>query len=72
MTNASSSKSSDVLVGIDGGGTYSRGLCTDIAGNVIAYAEGDGTNPTHNSAAHGNFGSLVADLLSSAGRTPPT
>jgi glucosamine kinase len=62
-------KSEEVLVGVDGGGTYSRALCTDLSGNVLAYAEGLATNPDYAGAAHQNFRNLMDGLLASAGKT---
>jgi glucosamine kinase len=60
----------DILIGVDGGGTHSRAMCTDLDGNVLAYGEGAGTNPDYNSAAHTNFRQLVSNVLLSASRRP--
>ena len=58
-----------ILIGVDGGGTRSRALCTALDGTILAYAEGFGTNPDYNENALENFRAVVGDVLGKAGRS---
>lgn len=42
-----------LVVGIDGGGTYTRVMTANIEGKVLSYVESGGANPSHNANAFG-------------------
>lgn len=54
------------MVGIDGGGSYSRAVCTDLDGRILAMAKGSGTSPSHNTDACGNTQAVIRDVLAGA------
>lgn len=59
-----------VVVGLDGGGTYTRAVCADLAGNVLAQAQTGGANPSKNADAEQNLQGAIQQVLALAQRTP--
>jgi glucosamine kinase len=59
-----------IVIGLDGGGTYTRALCADLTGHVLAYMETGGANPSHNADAEQNVQAAVAQVIEQAGHTP--
>jgi len=55
-----------VIVGIDGGGTFTRVMVSDMAGNVLAHCAKDGASLYHNSAAAMNVQSAISEALTKA------
>jgi glucosamine kinase len=55
------------VIGVDGGGTYTRVLCADLAGNILAAAQAGGANPSKNAAAEENFRQAVLEAVARAG-----
>lgn len=47
------------VIGVDGGGTYTRVLCAALDGSVLAAAQGGGAHPEKNAAAEQNFRQAV-------------
>lgn len=52
-----------VVIGVDGGGTYTRVLCTDLAGNVLARVQVGGANPSKNHDAKQNVQQALWQVL---------
>jgi len=61
--------SAAVVIGLDGGGTYTRAVCADLAGNLLAQAQSGGANPSKNVDAEQNIQSAIQQVLAAAGRT---
>jgi glucosamine kinase len=59
-----------IVVGIDGGGTFTRALVADLRGCVLAYAEAGGANPNHHPQARENVQEAIHRVLEAAGREP--
>lgn len=59
-----------VVIGLDGGGTYTRALCADLAGNVLAQAQTGGANPSKNADAEQNVQGAIRQVLALAHRAP--
>jgi glucosamine kinase len=55
------------VIGVDGGGTYTRALCADLSGNVLAAAQAGGANPSKNAAAEENLRQAVLEAVGRAG-----
>jgi glucosamine kinase len=60
--------SGDVIVGIDGGGTHTRVMVSDLAGKILAYCEKDGASIYHTAAAAANVQGAIAEALAQADR----
>ena len=60
---------SAVVIGVDGGGTYTRAVCADRAGNILAQAQTGGANPSKNVDAEQNMQGAIQQVLAAAGRT---
>ncbi|CAM2903031.1 BadF/BadG/BcrA/BcrD ATPase family protein [Paenibacillus sediminis] len=60
-------KQSPVIMGIDGGGSHTRAMIVDGAGQVLAYAEAGGANPYRNMDAKANLQQVVDTTLDIAG-----
>lgn len=59
-----------VVIGLDGGGTYTRVLCVDLAGNVLARTQAGGANPSKNVEAEANIQQSIGQALALAQRKP--
>jgi hypothetical protein len=59
-----------VVIGIDGGGTYTRALCADLEGRVLAFAQTGGAHPRKNAIAEENVRAAIGQILDRAGREP--
>jgi glucosamine kinase len=59
----------NVVIGIDGGGTMTRALCADLTGTVLAYVETGGANPEHNDDAKAQMHAAIQAVIAQAGRT---
>ena len=59
-----------VVIGVDGGGTYTRVLCTDLAGSVLARVQAGGANPSKNHDAEQNIQQALWQVLTLAQRRP--
>jgi glucosamine kinase len=59
-----------VVIGVDGGGTYTRVLCADLEGNVLARTQAGGANPSKNADAEANIQQAIAQALGQAQRAP--
>lgn len=57
-----------LVIGIEGGGTHTRALCCDLAGNVLAYARTGGSHPSHNADAATNVQTAIREVVTAAGR----
>lgn len=58
------------VIGIDGGGTRTRIMVTDLDGNVLSYAEHGASSIHKDGNAARNVQEGIADALLKAGRTP--
>lgn len=58
-----------IVIGLDGGGTYTRALCADLAGHVLAAVETGGANPAHNANPEQNVQTAISQVLAQAGHT---
>jgi glucosamine kinase len=56
-----------IVVGIDGGGTYTRALAADLTGRVLAQAQAGGANPAKNADAEQNVQRAIQQVLADAG-----
>lgn len=61
---------SQVVIGLDGGGTTTRALCADLTGAILAYTETGGANPQHNADAKAHIQAAITSVLAEAGHTP--
>src|SRR6266511_6424010 len=59
-----------VVLGVDGGGTFTRAMLVDIDGRVLAYAETGGSNPNHHPRAEENAREAIEQVLAAAGCQP--
>lgn len=59
-----------VVIGVDGGGTYTRVLCADLAGNVLARTQAGGANPSKNTDAEATVQQAITQALIQAQRQP--
>lgn len=53
-----------IVIGIDGGGSYTRAMAADVFGNVLAYTETSGANPNHNKNAKENIQKAINTVIS--------
>lgn len=58
---------SEAIIGIDGGGTYTRVVVSDLSGRVLAYCEKGGASIYRNAAAAQNVRAAIAEALDHAG-----
>lgn len=58
-----------IVIGLDGGGTYTRALCTDLTGHVLAAVQTGGANPSHNADAEQNVQAAIRQVIEQAGYT---
>jgi N-acetylglucosamine kinase-like BadF-type ATPase len=59
-----------VVIGIDGGGTYTRAMVADTRGRVLAFVETAGSNPSHHPHAQENAQEAIRQSLLTAGCEP--
>src|SRR4051812_31559949 len=59
-----------IVVGIDGGGTNTRAMAADMSGRVLGHVEAGGTNPAHAPGAEENAGQALREVLAAAGCEP--
>lgn len=59
-----------ILLGVDGGGTYTRVMCTDLAGRILAQSQRGGANPSKNADAEQNVQGALLEVLGKAGHHP--
>jgi hypothetical protein len=59
-----------VVLGVDGGGTFTRALIADLDGRVLASAETGGSNPSHHPRAEENAREAIQQVLAAAGCEP--
>jgi glucosamine kinase len=58
---------SQVVVGIDGGGTHTRAMVADTHGRVLSCVEAGGSNPNHHPKAQENAREAIRQALAEAG-----
>jgi glucosamine kinase len=56
-----------IVIGLDGGGTYTRALCADLAGNVLAQAQSGGANWSKNPDAEQNIHRAIHEVVHASG-----
>lgn len=59
-----------IVIGIDGGGTYTRALASDLTGRVLAQARTGGANPSKNADAQQNLQTAIQQVINATGCTP--
>ncbi|SDE49183.1 BadF-type ATPase [Paenibacillus sp. UNCCL117] len=61
------------VIGVDGGGTKTAAAVSDLAGNVLAVAQGPGSNPNFvgRDGAFGTLRAVIAEALERAGAPEP-
>jgi N-acetylglucosamine kinase-like BadF-type ATPase len=52
-----------IVIGIDGGGTYTRACAADLQGNVLAQVQVGGANPSKNPDAEQNIRFAISECL---------
>jgi len=57
-----------VVVGVDGGGTFTRAMCAALDGTVLGYAEAGGAHPGKNADAADNVRRAIGGALGEAER----
>ncbi|MFN8441581.1 MAG: BadF/BadG/BcrA/BcrD ATPase family protein [Caldilineaceae bacterium] len=67
---SSESAEHPVLLGVDGGGTYTRVVCTDLVGHILAQAQRGGANPSKNADAEQNVQGALVEALEKANCAP--
>ncbi|RKN85118.1 N-acetylglucosamine kinase [Paenibacillus ginsengarvi] len=60
----------DVVLGIDGGGSYTRVMVSDLQGRILSYAEGGASSIHKDSNAAENVRSAIRSALANAGCRP--
>ncbi|MEZ4861756.1 MAG: BadF/BadG/BcrA/BcrD ATPase family protein [Caldilineaceae bacterium] len=60
----------EVVLGIDGGGTHTRVVCADLAGNILGRAQGGAANPSKNPDAAAAVQQAILEALAAAQRRP--
>lgn len=58
--------SREVVIGIDGGGTHTRVIVADVAGNILGYAKGNGVHPEKNKTPDLNVKHTIEAALKNA------
>ncbi|MEK5058580.1 hypothetical protein BK126_03295 [Paenibacillus sp. FSL H7-0326] len=58
----------NIVIGIDGGGSYTRVTVADFTGQILAQVRKGGTNRLHNIQAEEHLRTGILDALSAAGR----
>ncbi|MCM3130306.1 BadF/BadG/BcrA/BcrD ATPase family protein [Paenibacillus provencensis] len=58
----------DIVIGIDGGGSYTRVTVADFTGQILAQVRKGGTNHLHNVQAEEHLRTGILDVLDAAGR----
>ena len=66
----SSGRDHKVVIGIDGGGSFTRALAADLSGRVLAYAETGPASPDKSHDAEQNVRQAILEVLSRAGKRP--
>ena len=56
-----------IVIGMDGGGTYTRALAADLEGRPLAYVETAGSNPQHHPRAEENARAALLQVIAAAG-----
>jgi glucosamine kinase len=59
----------EIVVGIDGGGTYTRAMVADLTGHVLAYAQTGPASPNKSDRALENVQQAIRDVVLRAGHT---
>lgn len=61
-----------IAIGLDGGGTHTRALVTDLTGRPLAFAETGGSSPQHNADAdaEANVRKAITQAIKTAEREP--
>ena len=59
-----------IVLGIDGGGTYTRVVAADLEGRVLAFSKKGGAHPEKNENPKQNVQSAIADALLMANQPP--
>jgi glucosamine kinase len=59
----------DIVVGIDGGGTYTRVVVADIHGNVLGFSKKSGSHPDKNENPVKNVKTAIVDALEKSNNT---
>lgn len=59
----------EIVLGIDGGGTYTRAMAADLTGRVLAYAQAGPASPHKSDRALENVQQSIRDVVLLSGRT---
>ncbi|MBC7806031.1 MAG: ATPase [Akkermansiaceae bacterium] len=59
----------EIVIGIDGGGTYTRAVVTDLSGRVLATVRAGAASPNKTVHARENVQGAIRDVVSQAGHT---
>lgn len=57
-----------IVIGIDGGGTYTRVLIADMSGNILGFSKKAGSHPEKNQDPEGNVKLAIIEALQKADR----
>lgn len=57
-----------IVIGLDGGGSYTRAVCADMAGTLLARAETGASHPRKNPDAEHEVRAAMLEVLARAGR----
>ncbi|MCM3783034.1 hypothetical protein M3231_08595 [Neobacillus mesonae] len=61
-------ETSDIVIGIDGGGSFTRVTAADLNGNILSQVRQGGTNRYHNIDAEAHLKSGIIEVLEATGR----
>src|SRR5947209_7294298 len=57
---------SEIVIGLDGGGTHTRVLAAELTGRIVGRADGEGSNPQHDHRAEANGRAAIEAVLDAA------
>jgi glucosamine kinase len=66
MMKETSRMAREVVIGLDGGGTYTRSVAVDLDGNVLAYAQTGAANPSKTPSAKQHVRQAMTEVLRGA------
>ena len=57
---------SEIVIGLDGGGTHTCVLAAELTGRIVAWVDADGSNPQHDPRAEANGRAAIQAVLDRA------
>jgi glucosamine kinase len=68
LASGGNNMTTEIVIGIDGGGTYTRALAADLSGHVLASVETKAASPNKTSEAQENVQQAIREVVARSGR----